>query len=248
MTISIPKNVLDGFLKWIQRGRWREHLNDVFDEHIYAYCDLHDLDSFEKLSAKIGPHSVSHLNDSGLMDFMTRDTEDGNVVDLYLKRRGWKEKSISKAFLKGVRNSVMSLYEVSDIRPGESFLARDLIIGGDPIRVEEPIATKSMLQWEKFAMRIVEVRGHNIVVNGMLPYNSELAEQVVDEISQIVVGVKIDLEEMFKGQGEDPTPELIQQLALVMAQAMSAPLFSEAWLMETVLDLEDVKLPHFDQL
>ena len=247
MTISIPETVLDGLLKWMQRGRWCEHLNDVFDEHTYAYCDLYDLDTIEELSAKIGQHWFTHLSNIVLMDFLARITEDGNVVDLYLKRRGWKEKSIPKAFFKGVRDSVMSLYEVSDIRHGESFLARDLILGGDPILVEESTATKNMLQWEQIAMRIVEVRGHNIVVGGMLPYKSEVAEQVIGEFSQFVVDVRTDFEGMFKGQigkmfksqSQDPAPELIQQLTLVMSLAMSAPLISEVWLMETEFDTVD---------
>ena len=40
----------------------------------------------------------------------------------------------------------MSLYEVSDVRPGESFLARDLVRGGDPIRVTERTATKTRMR------------------------------------------------------------------------------------------------------
>ena len=251
MTISIPETVFGGLQKWMQRGRWRENLSDVFDDHTFAYCEMHDLDTFEELFAKIGQHWTIQLTNIVFMDFLTRETDDGNVVDLYLKRRGWKEKSIVKAFLKGARNSVMSLYEVSDIRPGESFLARDLIMGGDPILIQESTAIESMLQWEQFAMRIVEVRGHKCVTGGILPYESELAEQVIDEISQLVVDVKIDFEEMikeqigemFKGQGEDPAPELIQQLALVIALAMSAPLFSAAWLMESVFDTVDAKQP-----
>ena len=34
-----------------------------------------------------------------------------------------------------LRNSVMSLYEVSDIITGQSFRARDLLRGGDPVLV-----------------------------------------------------------------------------------------------------------------
>ena len=58
-------------------------------------------------------------------DFLTLETEDGgNIVADYLKRRGFRETASSRAYMNGLRNSVMSLYEVSDLRPGESFLAR----------------------------------------------------------------------------------------------------------------------------
>ena len=80
--------------------------------------------------------------------FSGAETEDGNAVDLYLRRRGWRETAIARAYLEGIRDSTVSLYEVSDIRPGESFLARDLILGGEPVRVSERAATKTMAPWE----------------------------------------------------------------------------------------------------
>ncbi len=49
-------------------------------------------------------------------DFLTRDFDDGsNVVDDYLKRRGWKEGASTRAYMAALRTSVMSFYEVSDI-------------------------------------------------------------------------------------------------------------------------------------
>ena len=67
-------------------------------------------------------------------DFLTMDVEDaGKIVDDYLKRRGWKETARNREYMSGLRDSVMSLYEVSEIQPGRSFLARDLIRGGGGI-------------------------------------------------------------------------------------------------------------------
>ena len=243
MTISIPATVFEGLVKWMVRGTWPEHFQEAINDHMHAYCDLHDLDTFEEMAEKIGQHWVTALSDMAMTDFLSQETEDGNVVDLYLKRRGWTEKAIPKAYLKGIRNSVMSLYEVSDIRPGVSFMARDLILGGDPILVEEQSGTKSMLQWEQFAMRIVEVRGRHIIAGGILPYEPELTEQTIEEICRRADIAEIGFEEMVCEQDEHLEPELAQDLALAMVLKMSAPLFSEAWLMGTVLDPEDVELP-----
>ena len=169
MTIRIPDNVFEGLAKWMARGPWPDHLQDAIDDHVGAYCDLNDIDRFEDLAAKIGGHWMNVLTDMALNDFLGRETDDGNVVDHYLKRRGWREKKIAKAYLEGIRDSSVSLYEVSDIRPGESFLARDLIVGGEPIRVSERTATKSLAPWEQVAMRIVDVRGHNVMAGGCCP-------------------------------------------------------------------------------
>ena len=239
--------VLDGLIEWMRRGRlrrrWGELLQVTLDDHMYAFCDLHGLDSFDELLEKIGDHWGNSIYDMALMDFLTRETEDGNVVDLYLKQQGWKEKAIPKAYLRAVRNSVMSLYEVSDIRPGESFLARDLIQGGDPILVEEREGTKSIRQWEQFAMRIVEVRGHNIITSGVLPFKPELAERVIGLILRNAVDDKIGFEEMSEGHDEDPEPELVQDLAHGKGLKIPAPLFSEVWLMGQAVDPADVNPP-----
>ena len=243
VTIKIPDTVFDGLVNWMVRGPWPEHCEDAIDDHLHAWCDLHDLDTFEEMADKIGQHWVSVLNEMAMNDFLSRDTEDGNVVDLYLKRRGWNEKAIPKAYLKAIRGSVMSLYEVSEIRPGESFTARDMILGGDPILVEERSGTKTMLQWEQLAMRIVEVRGRHVIAGGALPYEPELAEQVIEEVCLRAGEIELDLEDMFSEQDECPEPELIQDLSLAMVLKLSAPLFSEAWLMGTVLDPADVELP-----
>lgn len=186
-------------------------------------CDVHDLDTFEELAAKIGAHWVTVLNDMAMNDFLGRETEDGNVVDLYLKRRGWNEKAIPKAYLKGIRESVTSLCEVSNVRRGESFMARDLILEDDPVLVEERSATQTMLQWEHFAMRIVEVRGHHVIAGGLLPYRPDLTEEVVDEIRLLADDVETEIEKAFREQDERPEPGLIRNLSMAMVLKTSAP-------------------------
>lgn len=55
-----------------------------------------------------------------------------------------------------LRSSVMSLYEVSDVVRDQSFLARDLLRGGTPVRISEKSATHSLKQWDRLAARVVE--------------------------------------------------------------------------------------------
>ena len=65
-------------------------------------------------------------------------------VEAYLRRRGWKERLTTRAYMTALQGSVMSLYEVSEIRPGQSFRARDLIRGGEPILVTERADLESL--------------------------------------------------------------------------------------------------------
>ena len=65
----------------------------------------------------------------------------------------------------------MSLYEVSDVVVGESFLARDLVRGGEPVRVFERSATRSLSQWDRIAARVVSVQGRTQILGGLLPFS-----------------------------------------------------------------------------
>jgi len=143
------------------------------------------------------------------------------------------------------RHSVMSLYEVSDILPGESFKARDLILEDDPILVDERSATQDMFQWEQFAMRIVNVKGRNIIAGERLPFRPELVEPVVEQICLRADEAATMVENMSSERDEDLEPELIWDRSLAAVLRQSAPLFTEAWLMGTVLDLADAEFLNF---
>lgn len=73
-------------------------------------------------------------------DFLTRrfGPDGENPVEAYLRRRGWKERALTRDYLAALRTSVTSLYEVSDLMPRESFRVRDLIRDGEPVSISEP--------------------------------------------------------------------------------------------------------------
>ena len=92
-------------------------------------------------------------------------------------------------------------------------------------------------------MRIVNVRGHNIIASRLLPYEPELAEQVVDEIFQRTVQFENAFGDSIKELFGHLEPKDLRPLALFMTMKLSAPLFSEAWLMDSESDQANVKLP-----
>jgi hypothetical protein len=132
-----------GLVEWSRRDPWRKRLGELVEKHIRKACDLNDIDLYE-LPEVIGAAAMTAM-DCAFEDCCTRTWEDGsNLARDYLKRRGWKETAVNRAYIEALRDSTMSLYEVSDVRQGESFLARDLVRGGDPIRVTERTATKTL--------------------------------------------------------------------------------------------------------
>ena len=131
---------VEGLIKWIKGDEWRNDFEEVFDRHVGRACRGAGVE-LEELADIIGDHGM----------FVSSGSGERNVADEYLKRRGWKESAGARAYIRALRTSVMSLYEVSDVVVGESFLARDLVRGGAPVRVFERSATRSLSQWDRIA-------------------------------------------------------------------------------------------------
>ncbi|NIQ94322.1 MAG: hypothetical protein GWN87_09005, partial [Desulfuromonadales bacterium] len=104
---------LSGLMKWLRRDPWREAFEDVLERHLDPACDQADIE-IDDIASLIGADRWATLWGCAFEDFLTREVGDfGNIVDDYLKRRGWNEKARDKAYMSGLRSSVMSLYEVS---------------------------------------------------------------------------------------------------------------------------------------
>ena len=167
-----------GLMEWSRRDPWREQMGVAIEKHLGRACALNDL-AIEELPDVIGPLAMTAL-DCAFEDCCATVWEDGsNLAGDYLKRRGWKETAINRAYIAALRDSVMSLYEVSEVRPGESFLARDLVRGGEPVRVIERTATKTLVAWDVIAARIVTVRGKVQMTSAVLAVDRGLAEEML---------------------------------------------------------------------
>lgn len=177
---------LKGLMKFLGRDEWRGCFEEVFDDHFGPVLEAGDLE-FEDLAEILGDDWAMTLWGCAFEDFLTQDfdVEGGNIVDEYLKRRGWKENAQVKAYMKALRTSIMSLYEVSDIVPGKSLMARDLIRGGEPLAVSEGTATKTLKQWDRIAARIVPIMGKNVVAGGLLPFTPKASEALFDGLRQM---------------------------------------------------------------
>ena len=79
----------------------------------------------------------------------------------------------------------MSLYEVSDIVPGNSLRARVRSPGGEPIAVSAESETLTLKQWNRIAARIVPVLGKNIFAGGLLPDTRQAIDALFDDLRQV---------------------------------------------------------------
>ncbi|RWJ00156.1 hypothetical protein [Mesorhizobium sp.] len=175
---------LKGLMKFLARDEWRDSFEEIFDDHFGPVLEAGDME-FEDIAEILGDDWAMTLWGCAFEDFLTQDFEGGNIVDAYLRRRGWKENAQAKAYMNALRTLIMSLYEVSDIVPGKSLMARDLVRGGEPLAVSEGTATKTLKQWDRIAARIVPVMGKNVFAGGLLPFTPQATDALVDSLRRM---------------------------------------------------------------
>ncbi|WP_457831868.1 hypothetical protein, partial [Staphylococcus aureus] len=81
---------------------------------------------FEQIDEALGGNWGRTLWGCAFEDFLTRrfGPDNQTPVEAYLRRRGWKERVATRAYMTALQDSVMSLYEVSAVISGESLRVR----------------------------------------------------------------------------------------------------------------------------
>jgi hypothetical protein len=236
---------LSGLMKWLNHDDWEDAFFSVLDQHFKAR-EVRGLEASE-LEELLGDAGFANLWGSAFEDFLTRrDAEGRNIVDDYLKRRGWKETATNKRYMSALQHSVMSLYEVSSIVPGVSFLARDLVRGGEPVHVHERSGSKALREWDRIGARLIDMGGKIEMAGGVLAFDRETADELLAAIEKVMAKLPSQRKQLAEENGLDPDdPALIEVLQENRLLQAAAPLFSGFWLSD-FLDKElDPQLPTF---
>ena len=245
---------LQGLMKWLTRAEWGDWFAEIYDHHLLPACQQTGLDA-EEVEAILGENwFMTTVWGCAFEDFLTRESADGrNIVDDYLKRRGWKESASARAYMSGLRTSVMSLYEVSDIIRDTSFQARDLVRGGDPILISERSATHSLKQWERIATRVVQMGPQMVISGAVLPYDREASEKVLKLLRNVTRTGKErqKLADLVRRDVNDPT--IVNGLSQAALLRAAAPTITTVWLIDiidraTVPQIPEVRNAEGDEL
>lgn len=228
-------------IKWLARDDWRDAFAEVLDQHLGRACN----------DAGIDVDDISWVLEDGLYnmlwgcvfeDFLTRVSEGGaNIVDAYLERRGWTESASSRAYMEALRSSVMSLYEASEIVPGQSVKARDLLRGGEPILVGERTATRTLKPWDRVGARIVKVGPTFSFSGAMLLFRHETSEELLVMLKRAFAKAERERRSPAKTAGPDGAIRSSLDPASVLGPA--APLFSTVWLRDALDRVLNRRLP-----
>jgi len=209
----------------------------VFDAHLAPVCDRIGINQ-EELGEDLAEQGYGGML-FGLMfeDFISRRlADDKNIIDDYLKRRGWRESVPGRRYLQQLRDSVLSLYEVVDVAPGRHCDLRDLVRGGAMIRVHEHLGTRDMVRWDRIAARVLSMNGKTVFSGGILPYPREAAQKLLKLLADSRKQFDIKL---ARQANKDAMTRLAASENLDNRFLREAcPAFTSIWIMDTLQRLQ----------
>ena len=223
-------------MKWLTREEWRDRFAEVYEGHLVPTCDQTDLDVDEVVAILGKDWFMSTVWGCAFEDFLTREFEDGiNIVDDYLKRRGWKEGASVRSYMLALRTSVMSLYEVSDIVRDTSFRARDLVRGGEPILISERSATRSLKQWDRIATRVVQVGSRTQISGAILPFERDSSEELLKLLRKLAKRAEKEKQRFANlvGSGVD-NPAIVSGFSETALLRAVTPTITTLWLIDAI--------------
>ena len=173
MSRPSPNYSIAALMKYARREPWDAVLGASMEAHLEPASAETGL-SVEEISEELGEEWQGPVLGCAFEHALTLEIDpDGwNLVDDYLKRRGWTESRSNVAYLKALRHSVLSLYRVSAVVPGRSMQMEDILRGGDPVEVIEHSATRSLVNGNVVAARVLELEGAHLLSGGMLPFRA----------------------------------------------------------------------------
>lgn len=172
-------------VKYTRGGEWRVRFEAVLNDHVSVVLPAFKAETYEDLVRVIGPRWGMTLWGCAFEDMATRvyadGEETGNLMDVFLKRRGWKEKLLTRGYLISLGASFPSLYDVCEVDPGVSVVVRDLLgEEEEAVLVHEKTATQMLSPGDRLVARIAEAGKKKVFGGGLLPF-SHVPEGIVRE-------------------------------------------------------------------
>jgi hypothetical protein len=137
----------------------------------------------------------------------------------------------------------MSLYEVSDIVPGESFRARDLARGGEPVPISERSATRSLKPWDRIAARVVHVGSKMQIGGGVLLFETGTAETCIEALHELRKRSKPKRRKLSKAIRQVLGDTAAAERASTETLRTIGPMFTFFWLVDLIERVRRPKMP-----
>jgi len=171
----------------------------------------------------------SFLDGLILIDFLNQcfDDEPVNIVDHYLKRRGWKSTTDARAYLQCLRDTPWSIYKILDAVPGESLLVEDLIRETAPIYLHEYMGSKNLFPGEYLVTQVTSLHDTHFMTKASCRVAPHVASDMIATIQEDTPAEHLPFESVvdFSNPGH-PINQILHQHKDLMIAAMVRSAFS----------------------
>jgi hypothetical protein len=239
MRIPGAEEAIDHLASWARRGRWKEACATTLAEHFEPVCRKAQMDE-HGIARLLGEHQYAMVEGCAFEDFLTRrfGPKSTNIIDDYLDHRGWKESIHGRDYLRALRDSVLSVYEVLEVKFGRGLVLHDLIRGGSPIEVNEHLGSESAVKWDRLAARVLAIDGRGYLSGAVLHFPHEAADAVVRIFRDAPARARHSVAGKMPNLTEDErrcVEEMCSDATIVLADA--ARVITSVWLAHIVKQL-----------
>ncbi len=239
MAKSESNKAVANLMEWIGReDQWAARFDATLHAHTAATLDAGGL-SQEELTEILGDAGSGLLFGCVFEDLTAQrfETAPHNIVDEYLKRRGWRDSVPCRRYMAALRDATMSVYEVTGVSSGKWVEVRDLARGGEPLRVFEHSASQQIVRWDRIGARVVDYLGQKVFTGALLAYTVDQSEVLLR-----LIEAEIDHTLSTRGLKRSSLDQPEMDTAIADALATLPAAFTTCWLAGQV-GAADASLP-----
>ena len=112
---------------------------------------------------------------------------------------------------------------------------RDLILGGEAVRVEEKLGSEGAAPWDRLAARVVAVNGKNRFTGAVLRFRHELSQQLLSAFEKMAGEMQRDIRSDARDRRETaPVTQAVAREVMVRTP-LFARILSQFWMFDAVV-------------
>ena len=224
-------------MKWSEKPLWVNFLHLTYEGHLDIPIETLGLEEDEIID-HLGKLNAEMLNFAIFEDFFASwfgENGELNVVNDYLKRRGTRESVAVRHYLKLLRDSTVSLYEIIELNPERNMTVRDLLRDSRTLTIQERLGSENSAIWDCIAARVVSVNGKNYFTIPIMHLSRHIAQELVSIVDTMIKDFKKDmLKDLRKQYGKSSAIPPVSR-EMVLETLPCAQMLTHAWMIDTVV-------------
>jgi hypothetical protein len=185
--ITNPSNdAIRQIMDWVDaQAHWRAELGRIASRQAALTIEK-ALGGEEELFDEVAEQWQAQLFGWSFETFLTERlaSQPDNVVDDFLKRRGLRVNALGQRYLRALRDSVPSVFEIVEVAPGHHVDVKDLVLGGETVRVFERSGSRQMKRWDGVLARVVQMPEGHVFTGAILQLPDRNSTQFVEVAQQ----------------------------------------------------------------